>query len=86
MGLQNEVKVLLSFMDGMNREFVEDGRAEFVPCNFSGYGKLSVNTLKCRIAMPCVSKPDKNGYVSMGNAADGMPVISTQTELANCGN
>ena len=31
--------------------------------------------------MPCVSKPDKNGYVSMGNAADGMPVISTQTEL-----
>ena len=32
--------------------------------------------------MPCVSKPDKNGYVSMGNAADGMPVISTQTELA----
>ena len=82
MGLQNEVKVLLSFMDGMNREFVEDGRAEFVPCNFSGYGKLSVNTLKCRIAMPCVSKPDKNGYVSMGNAADGMPVISTQTELA----
>ena len=32
--------------------------------------------------MPCVSKPDKNGYVSMGNAADGCRVISTQTELA----
>lgn len=77
----SEIRVLLSFMDDRNREFTEDGRAEFVPCNFSGYGKLAMKTLKCRVAMPCVSRPDKNGYVSMGNAADGMPVISTEAEL-----
>lgn len=80
-GLGDEVRVFLSFMDGMNREYIENGFAEFIPCGFSGYGKLAMNALKCRIAMPCVSKPDENGYVSMGNAADGMPVIATQAEL-----
>lgn len=81
MGLGDELRVFLSFMDGVNREFIEDGRAEFVPCNFSGYGKLAMERLKCRIAMPCVTMPDKDGYVSMGNAADGMPVICDQAQL-----
>lgn len=80
-GLGDQVKIVLSFMDDKNREFVESGQAQFIPCNFSGYGKLSTHHLKCRIAMPCVTRPDENGYVSMGNAADGMPGICQQAEL-----
>lgn len=81
-GLGKEIHIYLSFMDDKNREFIENGSAEFIPCNFSGYGKLAVHELKCRIALPCVSKPNEHGYVSMGNAADGMPVICGQTELS----
>lgn len=78
---ESGVNVFLSFMDDTNRVYVEEGRAGFIPCNFSGYGKLAMKELKCRIALPCVSNPDKNGYVSMGNAADGMPVMAAQAEL-----
>lgn len=80
-GLGGRAQIFLSFMDDTNRSFAESGAAQFIPCNFSGYGKLSVKELKCRIAMPCVTKPDKDGYVSMGNAADGMPDILKQAEL-----
>ena len=80
--LGDRVKTVLSFMDDKNRAHVADGRARFVPCQFSAYGKLAVDIYKCRVAMPCVSSPDEHGYVSLGNAADGMALISDASELS----
>ncbi|MCB6610610.1 acetyl-CoA hydrolase/transferase C-terminal domain-containing protein [[Clostridium] symbiosum] len=79
--LGKDIHIYLSFMDGVNREYVYAGEAEFIPSNFSGYEKLAMKELRCRVALPCVSSPNKDGFVSMGNAADIMPRILDSTDL-----
>lgn len=73
--------VYTSFMDGINTEYVLDGRMKFVPSNFSGFMKTAVEGINCRIAMPTVSKPDKDGYVSFGNSADMMTDVCRRSSL-----
>lgn len=80
-GLGENVRILLSFMDDQNRSFYQNGQAAFLPSNFSGYEKNALRHLKCRVALPCVSAPNKDGYVSMGNAADMMPDLCRKAEL-----
>lgn len=35
--LGGEMHTFISFMDGVNREYVYKGWTEFIPCGFSGY-------------------------------------------------
>ena len=79
--LGDNIRPFVSFMDDVNREFVYKNWAEFIPCGFSGYGKLSEKYLGCRVAFPCVSAPNKDGYVSFGNSADMMPEICSHVPL-----
>lgn len=76
-----ELSVYTSFMDSVNSEYVQDGRMKFVPCGFSGFTKKAIRGMNCRIAIPVVSIPDKNGYVSFGNSADMMPDVCRQVAL-----
>lgn len=73
--------VYTSFMDSTNAEYLLDGRMRFTPCNFSGFMKNAFRGMNCRIALPTVSKPDKDGYVSFGNSADMMTDVCRNAPL-----
>lgn len=77
-----ELTVCTSFRDGVNGDYVSNGKMEFIPCGFSGFSKVSLRNLNCRAVFTCVSKPDKDGYVSFGTSADMMPVVCREAELA----
>lgn len=40
--------VYTSFMDGINREYIRNGRMQFIPCGFSGFTKVALENFKCR--------------------------------------
>ena len=74
--------VYTSFMDGVNREFILDGKMKFTPCGFSGFTKVALERMKCRIAITCVSAPNKDGFVSFGNSADMMADVCRAVPLS----
>ena len=59
-----------SFLDNLNRSYAEQGLLNYLPSGFSGFKKNALKGLKCNVALPTVSPPDKDGYVSLGNSAD----------------
>lgn len=75
------IEITTSFLDDINRSFYFEGKMSYIPSDFSGFGKAMSKGLQCRIALPTVSKPNKDGYVSFGNSADCMPMVSRETEL-----
>lgn len=74
--------VYTSFMDGINREYIRNGRMQFIPCGFSGFTKVALENFKCRAAITCVSAPNKDGFVSFGNSADMMADVCRAVPLA----
>lgn len=74
--------VYTSFMDGINREYIRNGKMRFTPCGFSGFTKVALGSFKCRTAITCVSAPDKDGFVSFGNSADMMADVCRAVPLA----
>lgn len=75
------ITVYTSFLDSLNRGYAERGLVKYLPSGFSGYKKNAMKGLKCNVALPTVSKPDKDGYVSFGNSADLIPDVCREAEL-----
>jgi len=54
--------VYTSFMDGINREYIRNGRMQFIPCGFSGFTKVALlsagpQSPACRLPTRTVSSP-----------------------------
>ncbi|WP_125141410.1 acetyl-CoA hydrolase/transferase family protein [Clostridium transplantifaecale] len=75
------ITVYTSFLDSLNRGYAERGLVKYLPSGFSGYRKNAMKGLKCNVALPTVSKPNKDGYVSFGNSADLIPDVCREAEL-----
>ena len=75
------ITVYTSFLDSLNRGYAEQGLVKYLPSGFSGYRKNAMKGLKCNVALPTVSKPNKDGYVSFGNSADLIPDVCREAEL-----
>ena len=73
--------VYTSFLDNLNRDYAKRGLVKYLPSGFSGYKKNALKGLKCNVALPTVSRPDKDGYVSFGNSADLIPDVCREAEL-----
>ena len=58
------------FVGGTTRTAIEEGRGDFTPCFFYEVPSLFKKDLPIDIALIQVSKPDKNGYVSLGISVD----------------
>lgn len=76
------LNVYTSFMDSVNRDYIKEGRMQFIPCGFSGFTKVALKDFQCRVAITCVSAPNKDGYVSFGNSADMMADVCRAVPLA----
>jgi len=62
--------LLTGFLGRSTLPYFYDGRLHYSSGHFSGASKRVEEYLKARVALACVSKPDKDGYVSFGNSAD----------------
>ncbi len=58
------------FVGGGTRTAIEEGRGDFTPCFFYEVPSLFHKDLPVDVALIQVSKPDKNGYVSLGISVD----------------
>lgn len=64
--------VMTGFLGRSTLPYFYDGRINYSPGHFSAASKRVEEYLHARVALACVSKPDKDGYVSFGNSADYM--------------
>lgn len=58
------------FVGGQTRKAIEEGRGDFTPCFFYEVPALFKKELPVDVALIQVSRPDKNGYVSLGISVD----------------
>ncbi|HHV11488.1 MAG TPA: acetyl-CoA hydrolase/transferase family protein [Clostridiales bacterium] len=58
------------FLGGATRSAIEEGRGDFTPCFFYEVPSLFKEELLVDVALIQVSRPDKNGYVSLGISVD----------------
>ena len=64
--------LLTGFLGSRTLPYFYEDQIHYSPGHFSGASKRVEEYLHAGIALACVSKPDKNGYVSFGNSADYM--------------
>ena len=64
--------VLTGFLSKKTLPYFYDGRLHYSPGHFSAASKRVEEYLKASTAIACVSRPDKDGFVSFGNSADYM--------------
>ncbi len=59
-----------SFLNESSRQLFYEGRLDYIPGEYWLYHKVASVGLKCNVAFLEVSKPDQNGYMSMGTCTD----------------
>lgn len=64
--------LLTGFLGSKTLPYFYEGKIQYSPGHFSAASKRVEEYLHAGIALACVSKPDKDGYVSFGNSADYM--------------
>ena len=67
-----EAYLLTGFLGSKTLPYFYEGKIQYSPGHFSGASKRVEEYLHAGIALACVRKPDKDGYVSFGNSADYM--------------
>ena len=67
-----EAYVMTGFLGSKTLPYFYEGKIHYSPGHFSGASKRVEEYLRAGIALACVSRPDKDGYVSFGNSADYM--------------
>ncbi len=69
--LVNNFTHLSLFVSASTRRCIEEGRGEFIPCNFSKVPELYRDSyLPVDVALIMVSPPDNHGYCSLGVSVD----------------
>jgi len=71
-----------SFIGKDSRPLFQEGKVNFVPAEFMHWRKMMSRVFRCRFAFVCVSRPDEDGYVSLGNNADCMPTVCREVPVA----
>ncbi|MBU5425421.1 acetyl-CoA hydrolase/transferase family protein [Tissierella pigra] len=70
-GMEKHFRHNAIFVGGSTREAVNSGRADYTPCFFSEVPRLFRDgSLPVDVALISVSKPDENGYCSLGTSVD----------------
>lgn len=64
--------ILTGFLSRSTLPYFYEGKIHYSPGHFSCASKRVEEYLHARVALACVSRPDKNGYVSFGASADYM--------------
>ena len=65
--------VLTGFLSKKTLPYFKEGKLHYSPGHFSGASKRVEDYLKATTAIACVSRPDKDGYVSFGNSLRHIP-------------
>ena len=58
------------FVNGVDRALVESGKAVYIPAYFHQLPRLFTEFMDIQVAMICVSRVDKHGYMSLGTNVD----------------
>lgn len=66
----SEVDIRTSYIGSNHWALEQQGKIQFVPCNFGNYSKLAAQLYKCRVAFVEIAPPDERGYISFGNSFD----------------
>lgn len=76
--------VLTGFLGRSTLPYFYDGKIHYSPGHFSCASKRVEEYLHARVALACVSRPDKDGYVSFGASADYMAytIHNAQVKIA----
>lgn len=70
-GMEKHFRHNAIFVGGSTRDAVNSGRADYTPCFFSEVPRLFRDgNLPVDVALISVSKPDENGYCSLGTSVD----------------
>lgn len=69
------------FLNDSTYSFHSEGRVEFIPGEYWQYHKTALNSLQCNVAFLEVSRPDENGYMSMGTGTDFIRKACSEAEL-----
>ncbi|WMM25330.1 acetyl-CoA hydrolase/transferase C-terminal domain-containing protein [Tissierella sp. MB52-C2] len=70
-GMEKHFRHNAIFVGGSTRDAVNSGRADYTPCFFSEVPRLfRDSSLPVDVALISVSKPDENGYCSLGTSVD----------------
>lgn len=69
-GMEKHFRHNAIFVGASTRAAVAEGRADYTPCFFYEVPKLFKNNLPVDVALVTLSKPDENGYCSLGTSVD----------------
>ncbi len=70
-GIWSCISGIMQFFAGKNtREAIKEGRADYTPCYFFEVPKLMATSLKPDVAVISVTKPNEEGYCSLGVSVD----------------
>ena len=61
---------ITSFLNSSSHQLYAEGRLDFIPSEYWHYDKTATVGLKCNVALIEVTKPDRNGYMSLGTCTD----------------
>ncbi len=69
------------FVGGATRQAIADGRGDYTPCFFYEVPSLFRDYLPIDVALIQTSRPDKNGYVSLGVSVDYTKAVAENAAL-----
>lgn len=73
--------ILTGFLGRSTLPYFYDNKIHYSPGHFSCASKRVEEYLSARVALACVSRPDKDGYVSFGTSADYMAYTIHNAEV-----
>ena len=73
---------ITTFVSASARAAVNEGRADYVPANFSTVPGLMATTLKPDVTVVQLSPPDENGFCTLGTSCDYLPAALKNTSRA----
>ena len=76
--------ILTGFLGSRTLPYFYEGKIHYSPGHFSCASKRVEEYLHAGIALACVSKPNKDGYVSFGNSADYMAYTIHNARVKIC--
>lgn len=70
-----------SFLNSSSHQLFLEGRLDFIPGEYWLYHKVATAGLGCKVVLIEVTRPDKNGYMSLGTCADFIREACREADL-----
>lgn len=75
------IRPVTSFLNSSSHQLFSEGRLDFIPSEYWHYNKTAAVGLRCNVAFIEVTRPDKNGYMSMGTCTDFVRQACQEADL-----